>query len=190
MAQNVFIVALFCEAIYASILSLSILVPRMRVWPPPSGKSWQIYLVWTVFAVIFFATIWLAILDWDNFIFGHWSLIVVGGFLMSVGYAIYYWARQHLGWKMMIGLKRKFIATGIYKYTRNPMYIGDIALCVGFALISNSYLIYVIAIFGVILFLFTPFAEEKWLREQYGAEYDDYVLHVPRFIPLFRNGKI
>ena len=102
---------------------------------------------------------------------------------MTAGYAIYYWARQHPGLKMMMGLKGKFIATGIYKYTRNPMYIGDVALFVGFALICNSLLIYVVAIIGIILFLFTPFAEEPWLREQYGTQYDDYVISVARFIP-------
>ena len=187
MVQNIFLVILFCEALCACMLCLSILVSRKRVWSPPSVDSWQFYMMWTAIIVSFFGTIWLAFLDWNNFIFGHWSRFLVGGFLMSAGYAIYYWARQHLGWKMMMGLKGKSIATGIYKYTRNPMYIGDVALCVGFALICNSLLIYVVAIIGFILFLFTPLAEEPWLREQYGTQYDNYVSSVARFIPPLRN---
>jgi len=187
MEQTVFYVIIFCEAIYAGILGVSILMPKMRIWPPPSGRCWQFYLVWVPIVVAFFATSWLAFLDWNNFVFRHCARFPVGGILMFAGYVIYYWARQHLGWKMMMGLKGKFIATGIYKYTRNPMYIGDTALYVGFAIICNSLLIYVVAIIGVILFLLTPFAEEPWLREQYGTQYDDYVLSVVRFIPSLRN---
>ena len=92
MAQNVFYVILFCELIYACLLGLTILVPKMRVWPPPNGHSWQFYLVWTAIVVPFVATIWLAFLDWNNFVYDHWSRFLVGGFFMFAGYAIYHGA--------------------------------------------------------------------------------------------------
>ena len=156
MAQKIFFIIIFCEAIYAFALCLSIFAPERRIWPPPQRKSWQFYVVWASLAGAFFLTILLAFLDWNSFIFWHWSRFLVGGLLMIFGYMTYYWARQHLGWKMMMGLKGKFIATGIYQYTRNPMYIGDVALCIGFAFICNSFLIYVVVIVAVILFLCTP----------------------------------
>ena len=187
LAQNLFLVILCCEAVLAVILCLSILVPEKRVWPPPNGKSWQMYAVWTPTIVAFLATIWLGVLDWNTFVLDHWGRFVASGFLLSGGYAIYFLARQSLGWKMMLGIEGKHVATGLYRYTRNPMYIGDIALCLGFALLCNSLLVYVVAVIGSVLFLFTPCAEEPWLRDRYGTAYDDYVVKVPRFVPSFRQ---
>ena len=189
MAQNIFLVILFSEAICAAVLLLSLFVPKRRIWPPPSRDSWQFYLVWTAIIVTFLGTFWLAFLDWNNFILGNWSRFLVGDSLMSAGYAIYFWARRHLGWKMMMGLKGKFIAAGIYKYTRNPIYIGDVALCAGFAIFCNSLLIYIVAVLGMILFFLTPLVEEPWLRKQYGTQYDSYLTSVPRFFPPLKDWK-
>ena len=187
MAHSLFLVILFCEGVLASILCLSILAPEKRVWPPPNPSSWQIYMVWTPTIVAFLATGWLGVLDGNTFVLGHWSRVVVGGLLMSGGYAIYYWARQHLGWKTMMGIRGTFVATGVYRYTRNPIYVGDIALCMGFALLCNSLLVYIVAAIGSVLLFFTPFAEEPWLRDQYGTAYGEYVAKVPRFVPSFRQ---
>lgn len=187
MAQSFFLAILFCEGILAGLLCWSILAPAKRVWPPPHGNSWQIYLVWAPIIAAFLATVWLGVLDWNNFVLGHWSRFVAGGLLLSVGYAIYYRARQYLGWKTMMGIRGEFVVTGVYRYIRNPMYVGDIALCLGFALICNSLLVYVVAVIGVILFFLTPFAEEPWLRDQYGAQYDEYRLKIPRFVPSLRH---
>jgi len=140
MAQSLFLVIFFCEAVLASILCLSILAPEKRVWPPPNGNSWQMYVVWTPIIVAFLATVWLGALDRNTFVLGHWSRFVAGGLLMSGGYAIYYRGRQSLGWKTMMGIRGTFVATGVYRYTRNPIYVGDIALSMGFALLCNSLL--------------------------------------------------
>ena len=187
MAQSLLLVILFCEAILASILCLSILAPEKRVWPPPNGNNWQMYVVWTPTIVAFLATVWLGVLDRNTFVLGHWSRFVAGGLLLSGGYAIYYRGRQSLGWKTMMGIRGTFVATGVYRYTRNPMYVGDIALCVGFALICNSLLVHVVAAMAAVLFFFIPFAEEPWLRDQYGTAYDEYMVKVPRFVPSFRH---
>ena len=113
-----------------------------------------------------------------------------GPFLIAFSVAatwIYYRGRQSLGWKTMMGIRGKFVATGVYRYTRNPMYVGDIALCMGFALICNSLLVHLVAAIAAILFFFTPFAEEPWLRDRYGTAYDEYMVKVPRFVPSFRH---
>ncbi len=157
------------------------------MWPPPNGKCWLIYVVWTPIIVAFLSTVWLGLLDWNTFNFGHPGRFVAGGIFMAGGYAIYVWARKHLGWKAMMGLRGKFVPTGAYRHTRNPMYVGDIALCIGFGLVCNSLLVYIVSVFGALLFIFTPFVEEPWLRIEYGEDYDEYLVQVPRFVPLIRN---
>jgi protein-S-isoprenylcysteine O-methyltransferase Ste14 len=183
MSQVLFLVILFCEALLVGLLGLSILATGKRVWPPPNGNCWQIYVVWTPIIVAFLSTVWLGLMDWNTFILGHWGRFVAGPIFMAGGYAIYYWARRHLGWKAMMGLREKFVPTGAYRYTRNPMYVGDIALCIGFGLVCNSLFVYIVSMFGILLFILTPFVEEPWLRIQYGKEYDEYLVKVRRFIP-------
>jgi len=41
---------------------------------------------------------------------------------------------------------------------------------------------WIAATVGGLLFLITPFTEEPWIRERFGARYDKYAEQVPRFI--------
>jgi len=36
--------------------------------------------------------------------------------------------------------------------------------------------------FGIFLFIITPFAEEPWLREEFGVKFDEYCKKVRRFL--------
>jgi len=62
--------------------------------------------------------------------------------------------------------------------------VGDILILVGYALVTNSTLTTITALLGMAWFFLAPFTEEPWLRERFGAEYEEYVQRVPRFISL------
>ena len=49
-------------------------------------------------------------------------------------------------------------------------------------LLTNSVRVAILAIGGVFWTLLLPFAEEPWLTEQYGDNYEIYRERVPRFI--------
>ena len=183
MINYLFITILLCEALLAGMLGISLLLPERRIWPPPGKNSWQIYAVWSPIILAFIAVLILGVLDWNSLHTGDWVSYAAGGMFLAGGYAIYFWSRRCLGWKTMMGIKGRFITRGIYGHTRNPMYLADITLCIGFALLCNSGLVYIVTSIGIILFIITPFTEEPWLREQYGTEYDDYMKTVPRFLP-------
>jgi protein-S-isoprenylcysteine O-methyltransferase Ste14 len=53
---------------------------------------------------------------------------------------------------------------------------------VGIALLADSLFVAALAALHVAWVLLLPFAEERWLREQFGDEYDEYVEQVPRFV--------
>ncbi len=87
------------------------------------------------------------------------------------------------------GQNEKLIATGLnqsgpYAHSRNPLYLGNLGISLGLALITHSPLL--VAILCAAFFL--QYAaiisvEEAFLRERFGAEYDAFCARVPRFWP-------
>jgi protein-S-isoprenylcysteine O-methyltransferase Ste14 len=78
----------------------------------------------------------------------------------------------------------RLVQGGAYSLVRNPMYVGNFFLLMGLALASNSWLFVLV---GVPLSLFMHkaiiAAEENFLRNKFGAEFDTYCANVPRWVP-------
>ena len=77
----------------------------------------------------------------------------------------------------------KLITGGIYKYTRNPMYLALVTFQIG-AGISLSFIhISIMALFTMIfLHFFVIKKEESYLTIQFGEQYDDYKKKSRRWI--------
>ncbi|MGH8016128.1 MAG: methyltransferase family protein, partial [Candidatus Zixiibacteriota bacterium] len=81
---------------------------------------------------------------------------------------------------------RKLVVRGLYKYVRNPMYIGIITAVLGQVFVYGSPLVLFFLFFLVILFTaFVWHEEEPTLRKKFGEEYDRYCLEVNRWLPKF-----
>lgn len=79
---------------------------------------------------------------------------------------------------------REFVATGIYRWVRNPMYIGGTALLFGFGLWHRSASMAAFAgVFFLAAHLFVRFWEEPDLEERFGARYRTYRERVNRWVP-------
>lgn len=78
------------------------------------------------------------------------------------------------------------VTEGIFSHCRNPMYVGNIAVASGMGLASNS-LYFFVFITVVIIFIYEAIvrAEENFLRNKFGAQFDDYAKRVHRWIPNF-----
>ena len=75
------------------------------------------------------------------------------------------------------------VTDGLYRFTRNPMYLGLLLVMLGGALFLQSYA----ALIGPLLFVGSMTAlqikpEERVLRQKFGAEYDEYVSQTRRWI--------
>jgi protein-S-isoprenylcysteine O-methyltransferase Ste14 len=80
-----------------------------------------------------------------------------------------------------------FVATGLYRLVRNPMYVGVLLVIVGEALVLGSAAVLVwAAILAIVFHLFVVFIEEPSLRARFGSEYDDYCQRVGRWLPRLR----
>jgi protein-S-isoprenylcysteine O-methyltransferase Ste14 len=81
----------------------------------------------------------------------------------------------------------RLVVGGLYRYVRNPMYLGVAAVICGQALIlGEPWLFAYAALFGAVVWTFVTFYEEPVLAAQYGAQYDAYRRAVPGWHPRLR----
>lgn len=77
---------------------------------------------------------------------------------------------------------------GPYAYVRNPLYVGNFGIVLGLLLVAHSPWVYVIGLlffFGEYFFIIR--AEENFLRQKFGAAYDEFMQKVPRWVPRLRR---
>jgi protein-S-isoprenylcysteine O-methyltransferase Ste14 len=82
---------------------------------------------------------------------------------------------------------KKLVTGGLYRFVRNPMYVGGLLVLFGQALFfrSSSLLLYALA-WWLVVHLFIVLYEEPHLRSVFGTDYENYRTAVPRWIPRFR----
>ncbi len=84
----------------------------------------------------------------------------------------------------------KLVVRGFYAHTRNPMYVGNALIVLGFCILYESWFSYLVVLpFFLFAYYSIVVAEETYLSTRFGPEYDDYVKKVNRFIPDFRGLK-
>lgn len=80
----------------------------------------------------------------------------------------------------------KLVQGGIFAHCRNPLYVGNYVILVGVALASNSLLFVCVALpFFTFAYWAIIAAEENYLRNKFGQEFDDYCARVNRLLPRF-----
>ena len=112
---------------------------------------------------------------------------IIGSALVIAGIMIWFIGAVRSG--MDDNIKENRLKTdGIYAWVRNPMYSGWWILISGISLIwHNVWLMPVIFINWGIMTVVLKATEEKWLRNLYGQEYEDYCKRVNRCIPFKRG---
>ena len=76
------------------------------------------------------------------------------------------------------------VASGLYRFVRNPMYVCVVTIVSGQALcLGQTWLFAYAGALLVVFHLFVLFYEEPNLRRRFGESYEAYCLHVRRWWP-------
>lgn len=123
----------------------------------------------------------------ENAVAIPWLQIPLGVVIFVLGVSIYLrcawdFVVQGLGTPAPIDAPKVLVVRGLYRFTRNPMYVGVSAMIAGQMVYRGSatiatYLCVVVAFF----YLFVVFYEEPILRRQFSAQYEEYCARVPRW---------
>jgi protein-S-isoprenylcysteine O-methyltransferase Ste14 len=117
---------------------------------------------------------------------GVGALLIIAGILVLLD-SFGRFALQGLGTPAPVSPPRRFVASGPYRYVRNPMYVAVLSAIAGQALFfGNLQLLAYAVLVGVVVHLFVVTYEEPKLRATFGEEYEAFCAHVPRWLPRIR----
>jgi protein-S-isoprenylcysteine O-methyltransferase Ste14 len=154
--------------------------------------------MFSVVRTLIFGTIFLSIwFYWLPLWFAHiervpllpqnrWAWLVLG-----IGFALSFWcaieiAVRGLGTPAPFDPPRRLVITGLYRWMRNPMYVGLGVMLLGETLLMPQIwreMAALIAVLWIAVTVIVVRKEERDLRRLFGAAYEAYCRQVPRWIP-------
>ena len=147
-----------------------------------------IYVITSLILTI--AVIWLHL---NGYIYqgelsqGKIFFIIAGIFMILLG--IYLWIQAVIVQKINKKVtEKKLITTGVYSIVRNPVYSAFIFIFTVLLLFTANYILLILPfVFWAFLTILMKNTEEKWLKNEFGEEYEVYLKQVNRVIPWIRR---
>ncbi|MCF8336032.1 MAG: isoprenylcysteine carboxylmethyltransferase family protein, partial [Bacteroidales bacterium] len=79
---------------------------------------------------------------------------------------------------------------GIYSTVRHPLYLGNFLMWLGLIIyIGNVWFIIIAILLFWLYYERIMFAEEEYLRQKFGGEFENWARHTPAFFPDFKKWK-
>ena len=116
---------------------------------------------------------------------GQWvGLWLILDGLGLVGWCIQLFNVKGRGTPLPLDPPKQFVATGPYRFVRNPMMLGFFLLLAGEAALLGSVVValYLLLAMGL-AHLLVVFVEEPGLAKRFGSSYTAYARQVPRWVP-------
>ncbi len=151
---------------YIPLLLIAVILPALRQYSYPFGS--HIYDLY-----------------WEGF-----CLVVSMFGLLIRGFTVGYAPRRTSGRNTKNQVADTLNTTGMYSITRNPLYLGNYFMMLGVLLFVRVW--WVPVIYTLAFWLYYEriiIAEEAFLMEKFGAEYEQYLRRTPAFLPNFRLWK-
>ena len=152
-----------------------------------------------IFALVrtaFFATLFLLLwLRWIPFWFvgrdAYADARPIGWPILAAGVLLGLWCAFEFAWRGLgtpapFDPPRRLVVSGLYRFVRNPMYVGVGIALIGEAIVFphlTTFLLIMLAVLWIATTVFIVVYEEPTLRRLFGADYENYCANVRRWIP-------
>jgi protein-S-isoprenylcysteine O-methyltransferase Ste14 len=115
-------------------------------------------------------------------------VVILGAAVVAESFCRF--ALEGLGTPAPIAPTENLVVSGLYRYVRNPMYLGVVAVVLGQALILGRAVLVTYALFlWAAFFAFVVLYEEPSLQRRFGASYTEYRANVRRWLPRLTSWK-
>ena len=159
---------------------------------PRTLPRWTVPFVWTAGLFILYG-----IAPWALSLIGPrygwaaggpslWNIL--GLAFTTAGFCVLLWCialhfRRYAARVPMDSSPRFLLVGGPYKFSRNPQYISDVTILLGWALFYGSLAVFLasLAFAAFLAFVVVP-SEERQLLDRFGNEYLQYKKSVPRWV--------
>jgi protein-S-isoprenylcysteine O-methyltransferase Ste14 len=142
------------------------------------------------FALFYFYTVFAAAFDLPSVstqrFFESEVIAWLGVFLSFGGVVLFLLSLVSFGKSFRVGIDidhpDKLVTTGVFAFTRNPLYVAFSSVLLGQLLVFPNWIVLVYLVAGIWLIHRQVLREEEFLRKQYGQEYAEYCHRVRRYI--------
>jgi protein-S-isoprenylcysteine O-methyltransferase Ste14 len=181
--------ALALLLLVASVLTRVQILRRRGIWAMNFGTTDKTDFLIPPFAFFYFYLVFAAAFGWPEprgRFFDIDAMSWLGVLLCTTGLAVMIASLVSFGTSFRVGIDTnapdKLVTTGIFAYTRNPIYVAFGCVLIGEFLIQPSWVLLIYVVAGVFLFHRQVLHEEAFLREHYGADFEAYFRQVRRYL--------
>lgn len=138
--------------------------------------------------IIWFGEIIVTELNLDNrlMLWNSDFISISGLFLIAIGVIFFITAAITMKNSWRVGIdkstKSKLITEGIYKYSRNPAFVGFYLMFIGLFLVYSDLITCISMLINIYAMNRLVIEEEKHLEKMFGKEYTDYKKKAPRYL--------
>lgn len=147
-------------------------LPRAAHYAPLVGSERGAYWVYQITTLMILIYMFFLRIDFDS----KW--FILGIFVYSLGVVLYAVSVVNFARPAGNGLN----VNGLYKISRNPMYVAYFVAFLGCAILTGSLILLALLIVFQISAHWIILAEERWCLQQFGGEYLKYKSRVRRYI--------
>jgi len=148
-----------------------------------------------VYSLIFLSTFWIglpyvfiATNDYLNLLtINNAFLKIFGGIVIVLGLSgflnsVFVFNKDGKGTPVPINPPKKLVLKGLFKYSRNPLYVCHLIILLGeFFIFGRVLLLVYLGLMGIAFHLYIVKLEEPELRIKFGKSYLNYLKKVPRW---------
>lgn len=161
-------------------------IPKSIIWLPILATLSMILIILFPFLQLFITTLYEHL--FPIYLLNNHITFIIGSISILLGLIILIISQMQLGNSYRILLsneKAKLITTGLYSFTRNPLYIGAYISFIGIFLMFPSIIFLILLLIVIVNNHFRIFEEEKALLALFGDEYNNYKKKVKRYFVFF-----
>ena len=148
-------------------------IGRAAYFAPVQGKERIAYCIYQIANIgMFVYLIFLTVkVDFSWKFYAGTACYLLGLFLCAVA-IVNFSSPDNAGMNM----------NGIYRFSRNPMYVAYFVCFLGMAMLTQSLILFGVVWVFQISAHWIILAEERWCKEQFGTTYEQYMQRVRRYI--------